>query len=1121
MANDQAAIEAIYPLSPLQQGLLFYSMYQGESGAYTGQFTCVFKGGLEVSALERAWRRVVERHGAFRTLFKGDRLDEPIQIVCKQARLPWRQYDWRAMEESERERRLEEFLRSDRALAFDLSKPPLMRLALIRLGDDRFQFVWSYHHLLMDGWSEALVYKELLEFYDAFSRGVEPPCEPARLYADYIAWLKRQDLSQAETFWREALRDFSPPAHLSLDRLRGASSDRPADFQERYTKLSASITARLSRFARRHQLTLNTIMQGCWALLLSRYSGGDDVIFGTVVSGRPPDLAGVESIVGLFLNTLPVRVRLAPDAELGPWLKAIQERQVEARQYEYSPLVEVHRWAGAPRSQPLFETILIFENYPEYAPVHASGQSGGAQAQIVDVRDAEHTDFPLTLVARPGHELSLKLEYDRRRFDEDAVDCLLAHITQLLESFVEEPRRRLCDFTMLTEAERRRFLDDPPDQPAEARGETLQRLFERQAQERPADVALNFQGRQMTYRQLNARGNQLAHGLAEFAMAPNRMAAILAGAGPEQIIAMIGVSKAGAAFVCLDPADPPSRLNQILEEMKPSCLICDAASLAVHELMFQELAREMDCRIVSVEECADLGRINGSPERRYDVSWLSGFPDSNPEIKAKPADMVYIVYTSGSTGQPKGIMQSHNGLCQLIGWLSRQFDIGPGKRIGQWAATTYDAAYAEIFAALCFGATLHLTTTEVKGNPHAALNWAKSERLNLLQTVPSFCRQMLAEAPAGELALPDLEFLLLAGEVMQVDLACEWLERFSRKPRLFNLYGPTECMLATYYEVEQADRSRAYIPVGRAIDGRRIIILDKQGRLCPAGVTGEIYIRSPFLTLGYFQRPEETRKGFIPNPLTGQPNDLVYRTGDLGRWAPDGNLEFCGRIDHQVKIRGRRVELEEIESALSQHRAVRECVVSVRDAGAPEQRLIAHLAVTGGVSTSTLRDFLGETLPDYMIPSTFVFLDALPRTHSGKVDRKNLPAPADQQPESRDDYVAPRDGLEQLIAEVWRELLRVERIGVFDDFFELGGHSLLTAQMLNKLRQLLSIEYPVTEFFEAPTVAALAGGIAALQTAQEHADKFARVFARVSQLPDEELSALLKQKRALAEQREA
>ncbi|HYN85682.1 MAG TPA: amino acid adenylation domain-containing protein [Pyrinomonadaceae bacterium] len=938
-------MEAIYPLSPMQQGMLFHSLYAPEAGLYLEQLNWTLRGELDAEALRRAGARAMERHTILRTAFFWEGTDEPLQVVGERGALPMTEHDWRGLAHDEQERRLADFLREDRARGFDLARAPLMRLALIRREDDLHQLIWTHHHLLMDGWSASTLVGEVSAVYEAMRRGEKARLERPRPYGDYIAWLQRQDLRRAESYWRETLRGFTAPTPLGVDRAPAASAEgAEQQHDKKLATLSAEATAALAAVARRGKLTLNTLVQGSWALMLSRYSGEDDVVFGSVVSGRPADLPGVETMVGMFINTLPVRVATPPDAALPAWLGELQERQAEARQYEYSPLAQVQAWSEVPRDLPLFESVFVFENFP----VHFSEGAQDSPVEIQDVWIVERANYPLTVVAVPGPELKLVAFYDRARFDDATIDRMLGHWRTLLEDVAARPEQTLREVRLLPDAERAEILSGwgAAEEDAAARDETraalLHRMFEERAAANPDDVAVTFAGEAWTYGRLNERSNQIAHGLASLGVGRGRPVAVMLDSGPVQVAALFGALKAGCAFACLDQNYPPARLRQVLSELAPPVVIADASSLAAHETLLREFVGETRARLVSMDARGGESVAGGEVVRG--AGWFESQPTTNPGIEVEPSALAYVVFTSGSTGQPKGIMQSHRSFAQFLDWQSNYFEMVAPKRVAQWASITYDASYCEIFGALCYGATLSMAAPATRFDPAALARWVRDERITLLQVVPSFCRQLLQalEADAqGARPLPTVERMLLAGEVVTEDLVRRWA-KFS-DAELFNLYGPSETVLATYYPLAEYEGGARSVPVGRAIAGRQILILDEAGRLCPVGVRGEIYVRSRFLTDGYWNRPEETRRAFVQNPLHDEYPDPAYRTGDLGRWLPDGNIEFFGRKDHQVKVRGMRVELDDIQSALERHEAVGECVVVAHEFGENDQRLVAYV----------------------------------------------------------------------------------------------------------------------------------------------------------------------------------
>jgi amino acid adenylation domain-containing protein len=518
----------------------------------------------------------------------------------------------------------------------------------------------------------------------------------------------------------------------------------------------------------------------------------------------------------------------------------------------------------------------------------------------------------------------------------------------------------------------------------------------------------------------------------------------------------------------------------------------------------------LDLKIVTLaERQGDLFGLQGEIDG---AQWFETCPTTNPELACTPADLLYIVFTSGSTGQPKGIMQPHRSFCQYIRWHKDIFRIGPGKRLAQWASIAYDASYCKIFGALCFGATICLTTPARRYDPAALVDWIREEKIDVLHMVPSFSRQLLeavnARYESTEDPWPELECFSLAGEALTADLARGWRRRLASAD-LYNMYGPSECILASYYQLDQLDQAQRAIPIGKAIGGRQLIILDAAGRLCPIGVTGEIYIRSPYLTNGYWRRPEETAKAFINNPLHKDIPDPVYRTGDLGRWLPDGNVEFRGRKDQQVKLRGVRIEIEEIEYALRQHEKVREAAVAAHLYDESDQLLVAYVGLnTQEDIESELRQFLKQLLPEPLLPATFVVLEALPRTRTGKLDRKALPKP-DLQRQVHDVFVAPRTPLESTIADIWRKLLKMEQISVEDNFFELGGHSIMATQAVNRIREKCGSKLSLPKFLASPVIADLARHIEAEQQLAEET-KMRKLLESVKQLTADQAGVLIK-----------
>jgi amino acid adenylation domain-containing protein len=760
-------IEDIYELSPAQQGILFHSLYSPDSGVYFVQQCYALRGNLNIVAFEDAWQQVVTRHTALRTSFYWENLDKPVQVVNRQVKVPLEQYDWRGIEPTLQQEQLEAFLESDRKQGFDMSQESLIRLTLIGLSDDSYQFIWSKHHLILDGWSTALVLKDVVQRYEALCQGQKVPDTPSRPYGDYIAWLQQQDLSKAETFWRQALSGIQAPTPLISPNI---DKPHPVEYDEQQVKLSQTTTAALQSLARQHQLTLNTLVQGAWAILLSRYSREDDVIYGSTVSGRPADLTGAESMVGLFINTLPVRVKVDANTALLPWLKQLQAQLVEMRQYEYSPLIEIQGWSEVPRGVPLFESILVFENYP----VDRVLRESKVNIEIQNVSAFDRTNYPLTAIVIPGSELEFKISYDRNRFDCATITRMLGHFQTLLEGIATNPDVLLKDLPLLTKAEEHQLLVEWNDTKAEYSHEKcIHQLFEEQVERTPDAVAVVFEDEQLTYRELNQRANQIAHYLRKLGVEPEVLVGICMERSPLMLVGLLGILKAGGAYVPLDPAYPRDRSCFMLEDAKVSLLLTESklvASLPEYkgrviclDADWKEIARENHC---------------------------------NPTNEANPENLAYAIYTSGSTGQPKGVEILHGALVNFLSAMRLSPGLCQTDILLSVTTLSFDIAALELYLPLIVGARSVIVSRDVAADGTQLLERLIGLGATVMQATPATWRLLLA---AGWQGCEPLK-ILCGGEALDADLASELLERGSE---VWNLYGPTETTIwSAAYKVE-------------------------------------------------------------------------------------------------------------------------------------------------------------------------------------------------------------------------------------------------------------------------------------------------------------------------------
>ncbi|BAY48984.1 peptide synthetase [Scytonema sp. HK-05] len=1039
-------IEDAYPLSPMQQGMLFHSLCEPTSGVYVQQISFELHGKLNIAAFAQAWERVVTRHPVLRTAFVWENLEKPLQVVGRQVTLPWENQDWQGVPTDEQQQRLEALLQKDRQRGFELTRAPLMRLLLIQLQEISYYFIWSHHHLLFDGWSLSIIFKEVIAYYQAFCQDENLVLAQPRPYRDYIAWLQQQDLSCAEVFWRKQLSDVQTPTLLLMRQVSQKLTDQEESYDKQQIRLSHATTAALQSFAQQHQLTLNTLVQGAWALLLNCYSSEEDVIFGATVSGRPPSLVKADSMVGLFINTLPVRVQVPAEQFLLPWLQQLQAECASARQYEYTPLFEIQKWSDIPPGMPLFESIVVFENYP--VEVHL--REHNLNLDIRNWRGFEKTNYPLTLSAVPGSELLLRISYQKGdHFDTATIDRMLGHLKTLLEGMVANPQKRLKELSLLTEAERQLLVDWNDTQADYPQDQCIHELFEAQVERSPDAIAVIFEDQQLTYRELNTKANQLAHHLQTLGVAPEVLVGICVERSLEMVIALLGILKAGGAYVPLDPAYPQERLAFMLHETSVPVLLTQARlleSLPYHQ-----------AKVICLD--ADWDAI--SQQRQ-----------ENPTGWVTINNLAYVIYTSGSTGRPKGAMNTHMGICNRLLWMQDTYQFTPADSVLQKTPFSFDVSVWEFFLPLLDGS--RLVVAQPGGHQDSAylVKLIAQEQITTLHFVPSMLQVFLQEP--GLEKCKSLKRVICSGEALPFELQKRFFA--SLDAELHNLYGPTEAAIDVTFWTCKRQSDLPIVPIGRPIANTQIYLLDSQGQPVPIGVPGELHIGGKGLARGYLNRPELSAEKFISNPFSDEPGARLYKTGDLCRYLPDGNIEFLDRIDNQVKIRGFRIELGEIEAALTQHSAVRASVVVVREDEPGSKRLVAYVVPhpEQALTITELRRFLKDKLPEYMMPSAFMILKALPLTPNGKVNRQALPAPELARPDLEKSFAEPRTPIEEVLAAIWIDILRLEQVGIHDNFFELGGHSLLATQVISRLRKVFQVELPLRCLFESPTIAELA-----------------------------------------------
>ncbi len=917
----------IYPLTPVQLGMLFHTLANPEAGVYVNQYACKLQGAVQPAVLRQAWQATVARHLALRTAFLWDGLGQPLQVVRQKVEISWQELDWRAQTAVEQTAGIGDFLQRDRAQGFNLAQAPVSRLTLVQLGDHTYQFVWSYPHILLDGWSLLLVWQDVLVHYAARLQGKAPELPGLRPYRDYIAWQQAQNLDVAEAFWRQQLQGFSELTPLPAARTGEGTMTQP--YRRQLKALSAQLVDALKVLARQHRLTLNTLVQGAWALLLHHFSDRDQVTYGSVVSGRPAELRGVETMVGVFINTLPVSVAIASDQPLITWLQARQQQLLELRQHEATPLTAIQGWSALPTGTPLFESIVAFENLTAAPPPPLAFETR-------DVQYLEQSNYPLALLVFPSEGLDVVLLYDPGRFEDAAIARLLEHMELLLTAFVQQPQATLAELPRLTAAEVQRLtLVQGTDYRRDGRPPIdhlpIHHLIEDQVGKTPDAPAVVFEGQTLTYTELNQRVNQLAHYLRSQGVGPGGRVALCLNRSLEMIVGILAVLKAGAAYVPLDPTYPLARLDYCLGDTQPQLLLTQGA--------------------VSLPN-AHLPRLyldEPAPE-------LKQQPSTNPTYLASCEDLAYIIYTSGSSGQPKGVMVSHRN---LVHSTTARFHVYPDpvERFLLLSSIAFDSSMAGLFWTLCQGGTLVLARQRIEQDLQQLAHLIAQERITHTLCVPSLYSLLLAGKYASQLT--SLRTVIVAGEACSRTVAQKHHGQLPYAD-LYNEYGPTEATVwCTAYRVP-AELAPGPIPIGYAIPNTQLYLLDSTLSPVPTGAIGELYIGGEGVSQGYLNRPEQTAAAFVE--ISRRAEELgswgteqltkalcssarLYKTGDLARYRADGSLEWLGRCDRQVKIRGYRIELGEIEDALRQYGDVQEAVVVARSTPPDSvENLVAALA---------------------------------------------------------------------------------------------------------------------------------------------------------------------------------
>jgi amino acid adenylation domain-containing protein len=1061
------------PLSFAQRRLWFLDQLEPQSSAYNTSDGYRLTGQINITALEGSLNEIIRRHEILRTTFPS--VDgQPNQVIAPHQAFTLPIIDLQEHPETKREALAQQIATEEAKQPFDLADDPLFRVKLLRLAEADDVLLLNMHHIISDGWSFYIFFQELAALYTAFSTNKPSPLPELPIqYADFSywqrEWLQGEVLESQLSYWKQQLSGSLPILQLPTDRPRPPVQTYQGAYQS--LELSLKLTEALKALSQQERVTLFMTLLAAFQILLSRYSGQEDIIVGTPIAGR--NQVETEGLIGLFVNTLAIRTNLSGNPTFRQLLSQIRAVTLGAYDHQDLPLEKLIEELNPERDisrSPLFQVIFAFQNTPSQ-PCELLGLT----ITPLEIHSGI-AKFDLTLDLKETSEgIKGGIEYNTDLFEATTITRMLGHFQTLLESIVTNPEQHLSDLPLLTAAEQHQLLvewnNTTKDYPQD---KCIHQLFEEQVERSPDSIAVVFEGEQLTYKELNQRANQLAHHLQHLGVGQEVLVGICMERSLEMIVGLLGILKAGGAYVPLDPNYPEERLAYIFNDSQVSVLLTQEK--------FVTLLTQQDVPVLSLN--TDWGTISQESEE-------------NPISDVKPENLAYVIYTSGSTGNPKGVLINHHNVVRLFAATKSWFNFSKRDVWTLFHSYAFDFSVWEIAGALIYGGRLVIVPYLVSREPEAFYDLLEREKVTVLNQTPSAFRQLI-NAEQSKRTTPNLKLRLVifGGEALELQNLKPWFERHGDQlPRLVNMYGITETTVhVTYRPLTRADLNIGGSMIGSPIPDLQIYILDQNLQPVPIGVKGEIHVGGAGLARGYLNRPDLTEEKFIPNPflnskftLQNSKGDRLYKTGDLARYLSDGNIEFLGRLDNQVKIRGFRIELGEIELTLAQHATVQQCVVMAREDIPGEQHLVVYI-IPHQQQTSTpneLRRFLKQKLPDYMVPSTFVFIDTLPLTPNGKIDRRALPVPDQSRPALEETFVAPRTPIEQQITDIWASILKLENVGIHDNFFALGGHSLLATQVISRLRQALKVELPLRVLFEAPTVAELSSRIETVRWASQ------------------------------------
>ncbi|WP_062060637.1 non-ribosomal peptide synthetase [Aquimarina longa] len=1014
-------VQSIYKLSPLQEGMLFHELYEeANAETYIVQVGMAFKENVQIDIITESWNYLLQKYSILRTVFSYEELSIPVQLVHSTMKIPIHEIDISDFTPIEQKEKIASFLESDRRLGFNLNEGPLLRITLLKIEEDSYQMIITNHHILIDGWSMAILIKEFVKVYQTILEKETLPEIKEDIYEDYIKYINTRNVLEEETFWKEYIKKAVSPTILPFVKNKTVSSTKAiGKFKENTLEITSDLTQKVEAYAKSNHVTVNTIMQGAWALLLSRYTGNNCVSLGVTVSGRPAELENSENRIGLYINTIPLCTTIQKGMTISEWLVALQSNHTLCREHQYTSLANIQ--SLSPIKGDLFNTIMVFENYP----VSETLSTAEALLELDTIEIKEQTNYPLALeVTVFNNELSIKFIYNTSLIEETEVKNIQGHLQEVLQQMVSpNTSEAIEDICIVPDNEKKLVLEQyNATEVTYDTEETIITLFQQQVSKNPDHIAVMYEGVSLSYIQLDKLSTALSqYLLSNHSIEKEDFIAVKLQRSEWLIISFLAVIKSGAVYLPIDPNYPEKRIQYIEEDSQ--------------------------CKI------------------SIDDHLLSDFKNNSKEytildipVSIKAEDLAYIIYTSGSTGLPKGVLIEHGGIVNTILSQKRQYAIGTAEHCLQFANSSFDASIWEILTALLTGSRLCIIPDSIKKDTELFTKYLEKHTITWATLPPAYLKLLDVEK------LHTIKMLITAGEEAPIEQALT----FAKTGQYINAYGPTETSIcATVFDGQIINK----IPIGKPIDNTKVYILSEDLNLQPHGIVGELCVSGKGVARGYLNKEELTAEKFIPNPFIS--GERIYRTGDLARWLPDGTIEFIGRKDNQVKIRGHRIELGEIESMVSLIDTIQNCCIVAKTNQEEEKYLVAYVVSEVDFNKNDAIEELKQKLPEYMIPQFWITLDTMPITSNGKINREALPEVALSNMHNSK-FVAPRNETEIQLVRIWQRLLKIEKIGVYDDFFDLGGHSLLATRLVSAIRKEMNVEITIRDVFDNVTISQLA-----------------------------------------------